>query len=103
MRVSQSASNSSRAALLAYVNRGSSTPSSNMLWARHTKGALNMASASVSNPVSMRYLRGRQQGEVQCLVAVCMTGSCRQGMRVSCSACGTSNCVNVTHSLYCFL
>lgn len=60
MSVSQSASNSSKAALLAYVNNGSSTPSSKMLWAKHTKGALYIASASWSNPVSIRNLEEQQ-------------------------------------------
>jgi hypothetical protein len=58
----QQPTSSARTHLLAYVNRGSSTASPasvNVLCARHTKGARNMASASWSNAASMRYLQVR--------------------------------------------
>lgn len=63
MKVSQLPSKHSRPALLAYVKTGSATPSSNLLCASSTKGALYMASASWSKLASKRYL-ARQKATV---------------------------------------
>lgn len=54
-------SNSRSAARLAYTNSGSVTPSSNLLCARHTNGALYIASARCCRSTVMRYLWGRRR------------------------------------------